>query len=67
MAGRLAAIERVVLSAPGVLGLDIDLVNGTVAIDYDEDTLDVQRLHKLLIAIRRATPTQRRHVRGFPA
>ena len=45
---RLAAVECALLDAPGVLGVDIDLVCGTVAIDYDERVIDERRLRRLL-------------------
>lgn len=48
-AGRcLAAVERAVLAAPGVLGVDINLVGGTIAIDYDNRVINEERLRTLL-------------------
>jgi len=47
----LAAVEHLVLEAPGVIGVDIDLASGTIAIDYEELVIDERRLRKQLQAV----------------
>jgi len=47
---RLADVERAVLEAPGVIGVDIDLATGTIAIDYEEHITDERRLREQLLA-----------------
>lgn len=47
---RLADVERAVLEAPGVVGVDIDLATGTIAIDYEEHVIDERRLREQPLA-----------------
>lgn len=47
---RLADVERAVLEAPGVIGVDINLGTGTIAIDYKAQITDERRLREQLLA-----------------
>ena len=56
---RLRAVELELVGAPGVGGIDIDLVLETVTIDYDPDISDVAALTQAITEPRRAVPAER--------